>query len=114
MEGFVKVRRKLFFYKRRQMFLMEDGKVLIVKNGHISNEMVLNKHAEIAHQCDGSADSCKFLISTPSTYEYVDCESSDLASTWVHILLNIRKMTIDGSRKKRPSKAPISAASKPL
>lgn len=49
MESLVKVRRKLFFYKRRQMVLLEDGSVFIVKHGHISNEIKLAKNTEIAH-----------------------------------------------------------------
>lgn len=47
MEGFIKVRRKLFFYKKRQLILMEDGTVFIVKLGHISNEIKLNKYSEV-------------------------------------------------------------------
>jgi hypothetical protein len=30
-EGWVNVRRKLFFYKRRQLILMEDGTVFVMK-----------------------------------------------------------------------------------
>lgn len=49
MEGFVRLRRKLFFYKRRQMFLLEDGSVFIVKLGHISNELKLSAKTEITY-----------------------------------------------------------------
>ena len=49
MEGPVKVRRRLFFYKKRQLFLLEDGTVFVVKKGHISNEIKLSKHTEITH-----------------------------------------------------------------
>lgn len=48
MEGWVKVRRKLFFYKKRQLILMEDGTVYIIKLGHISNEIKLNKYSEVS------------------------------------------------------------------
>ena len=95
MEGWVRVRRKLFFYKRRQLFLMENGMVYIVKDGHISNEIKLSKHTEITHICENG--NCKFLLSNSKTYEYIECENSDMASTWVNILLNIRKMTIEAA-----------------
>ena len=54
MEGTVKVRRRLFFYKRRQLYLLEDGTVFIVKDGHINNEFKLTKHTEITHICEGN------------------------------------------------------------
>ena len=39
MESYVNVRRKLFFYKRRQMYLLENGQIFIIKKGHINNEI---------------------------------------------------------------------------
>jgi len=49
MESIVKVRRKLFFYKRRRLILLEDGQVFVIKMGHISNEIKLSKNTEISH-----------------------------------------------------------------
>jgi hypothetical protein len=110
MESMVNVRRKLFFYKRRQMLLLEDGTVYILKNGHINNEMRLSSKTQINHQCDNGG-SCRFLISTNSTYEYIDCDNNDVTDTWVSILRKIRKMVIDNetamknSRKSKSKKA---------
>lgn len=99
MEGFVKVRRRLFFYKKRQLFLLEDGSVFIVKEGHINNEFRLNKHTEVTHISEGS--HCKFLISSTKTYEYIECDTPDMAVTWVNILINIRKMNVEGGSSKK-------------
>ena len=47
MEGYVNVRRKLFFYKRRQLLLIEDGTLYILKHGHINNQLQLNSKTQI-------------------------------------------------------------------
>lgn len=69
----------------------------MIKQGHISNEIKLNKYTEISHQSEGG--HCRFLISTPQTYEYVECENGDLVQTWVNILLKIRRLVADEQRK---------------
>jgi hypothetical protein len=76
MEGEVKVRRKLFFYKERQLFLLEDGSVFLVKRGHINNELKLLQHTEVTYLNEGNM--CRFLISTPKTYEYIECEDPNI------------------------------------
>jgi hypothetical protein len=108
MEGFVNVRRKLFFYKRRQMLLLEDGSIFILKKGHINNEMKLTAKTEIKHQCDEA--HCRFLLSTNSTYEYIECDSADLTQTWVNILITIRRMVAEGNIADRKSKRGRAAA----
>jgi hypothetical protein len=77
MESYVNVRRKLFFYKRRQMYLMEDGTIYIVKKGHINNEMMLSDRSNVGVVCDDT--NRKLLINTPRNYEYVECDTTELA-----------------------------------
>lgn len=81
---------------------MENGFVYILKGGHINNELRLSKNTEISHLCDSG--NCKFLISNTKTYEYVECADVETASTWVNILLNIRRMVVEGVSGSRRSK----------
>lgn len=47
-EGFVKVKRKLFFYKKRFMILQEDGLVVFAKpNGRVRCDMQIDDLTEI-------------------------------------------------------------------
>ncbi len=94
MESYVNVRRKLFFYKRRNMYLMENGMIFIVKKGHINNELKLSDRSTVSVVCDST--NRKILIDTPGNYEYVELDTTELASTWHNILLSVRRMVIEG------------------
>ena len=87
MESSVNVRRKLFFYKRRQLYLMEDGTIYIVKKGHINNEMMLSDRSSVAFVCDDT--NKKILITTQRSYEYIECDTTELALTWYNILKSV-------------------------
>ena len=94
------------------MLLLEDGTIYILKNGHINNEMRLTSKTQINHQCDGGG-SCRFLISTNSTYEYIECENNDVTDTWVSILRKIRKMVGDNELAMRKSRKSQSGKARP-
>jgi hypothetical protein len=94
------------------MLLLEDGSIYILKNGHINNVLHLNSKTQIDQECGGSV--CRFLISTNSTYEYIECETNVEAETWVNMLRRIRKMVMDvesQNRKSRKTKAKMSRPS---
>ena len=103
MESMVNVRRKLFFYKRRQMLLLEDGTVFIMKRGHINNEIRLTPKTQVEQQCDNGG-ACKFLLSNNSTYEYIECDNKDMLDTWVSMLRKMRKMVADNEMAMKKSR----------
>jgi len=78
---------------------MEDGSVYIMKNGHINNEIRLSSKTQINQECNTN----RFLLSTNSTYEYIECDNNDIADTWVSILRRIRKMVMDDENQMRKS-----------
>jgi|LauGreDrversion4_2_1035121.scaffolds.fasta_scaffold35155_1 hypothetical protein len=47
-----------------------------MKRGHINNELKLLQHTEITYLKEGNM--CRFLISTPKTYEYIECEDPNI------------------------------------
>ena len=75
------------------MLLLEDGTLYLLKSGHINNTLNLNSKTHIDHDCGGT--TCRFLISTNATYEYIECETNVEAETWVHMLRRIRKMAME-------------------
>ena len=78
---------------------MEDGSVYIMKNGHINNEIRLSSKTEIKQECNTN----RFLLSTNSTYEYIECDNNDISDTWVSILRRIRKMVMNEENQMRKS-----------
>lgn len=59
--GFVKVKRKLFFYKKRFMILLDNGTVVFArKSGRIRCNLVIGKDTEIIQ-----IKSRRFQIKTP-------------------------------------------------
>ncbi|CDW85011.1 serine threonine-protein kinase pk61c [Stylonychia lemnae] len=84
MEGKVKLRRNLIFYKKRKMILLEDGRVILAKDNLIRNVFVLNKCTEIF-----LVKKDRFTIRTQQIHENI--ESSD-AEVWVNILNSIKLM----------------------
>ena len=47
-EGEIKLRRKIFLFKRRYMLVFEDGTLLILRHGHIKSEYKINDQSEIS------------------------------------------------------------------
>jgi hypothetical protein len=86
MEGKVKLRRTLFFFKKRKMILLEDGKVIFAKENKIKGVCRLDRHAEITLINKG-----RFQLKTPILHEVI--ESSD-AEVWVNILNSIKSLSI--------------------
>ncbi len=60
MEGKVKLKRTLFFFKKRKMILLEDGRVLFAKDHKIKGICRLDRHAEIV-----LLSKNKFQLKTP-------------------------------------------------
>ncbi len=86
MDGQVKVRRKLFFFKKRYMILLEDGTVYMTKEGHITFQIVLDKRTEIT-----LLNKQRFEIKTPKFHEIIEAPEEQV-ETWMSILKSIRKM----------------------
>jgi ribosome biogenesis protein Tsr3 len=83
MEGQVKVRRKLFFYKKRRLILMEDGIIFLVKHGHIKTEIVLDHNTKIE-----LLKKDKLEITTKDINEIVECSEAEV---WVNIFNSLKK-----------------------
>eukprot|EP00347_Sterkiella_histriomuscorum_P006028 403354346 len=84
MEGKVKLRRNLIFFKRRTMILLEDGRVILTKDKDVRTVFILDKSTEITLQ-----KRDRFQIKTVKIHEVV--ESHD-AEVWVNILKSIKSL----------------------
>ena len=60
MEGKVKLKRTLFFYKKRSMILLEDGKVIFAKERRIKSMCRLDRFSDII-----SHSRSRFALKTP-------------------------------------------------
>lgn len=47
MEGKIKLRRNLIFFKRRTMILLEDGRVILAKDREVRGVFIIDKKTEI-------------------------------------------------------------------
>ena len=90
MEGKVKLKRTLFFYKKRLMVLLEDGKVIFAKERKIKAMCRLDRFSDIILQ-----SRSKFTFKTPQLQEVI--ESPD-AEVWVSILNSIKQLIIKSER----------------
>jgi len=67
MEGKVKLRRNLIFFKKRKMILLEDGRVVLGKDNQIKNTFILDRLTEIF-----LVKKDRFSIRTPCIHEVIE------------------------------------------
>lgn len=84
MEGKVKLRRNLIFYKRRNMILLEDGRVILTKDKEIRSVFFLDQGTEIS-----LIKKDRFQIRTSVVHEIIESQDSEV---WVNILKSIRTL----------------------
>jgi hypothetical protein len=90
MEGKVKLKRSLFFFKKRQMILLEDGKVIFAKHRKIKSMCRLDRFSEILVH-----NRSRFQLKTPQLSEVID---SPDAEVWVSILNSIKQLIVKNEK----------------